>query len=102
MAGEGKDLRERPICLKRKQPPNKVSGGCIIYYKGLEGDADFLLFVELNLKTMSPTYYLLSNEEAQQTYHIDSAGMGNCYPSKVRKHVLANDFTHLMQDRYSQ
>ena len=60
-----------------------------------KGDADFFLFVELDLRTLSPTFYLLTNEQARAT-HRPSKGLGNCYPSHVRKAVAANDFSPLL------
>lgn len=62
---------------------------------GTKGDAEFFLFVELDLKTLSPTFYLLNNEEARSTHHI-SKGLGNCYPAKVRKLVQPNDLSKLL------
>lgn len=62
---------------------------------GTKGDADFFLFVELDLRTLSPTFYLLTNEQARSTHHV-SSGLGNCYPSHVRKVATANDFTPLL------
>lgn len=62
---------------------------------GTKGDADFFLFVELDLKTLSPTFYLLNNEEARSTHHT-SKGLGNCYPAKVRKLVQPNDLSKLL------
>jgi len=59
-----------------------------------KGDADFFLFVELDLRTITPTFYLLSNEQARLTNKI-SSGQGNCYPAQVRLRVKANDFTAL-------
>lgn len=32
-----------------------------------KGDADFFLFVELDLKNISPNFYLLTNEQARAT-----------------------------------
>ena len=60
-----------------------------------KGDADFFLFVELDLRTLSPTFYLLTNEQARATHRL-SKGLGNCYPSHVRKAVAANDFSPLL------
>lgn len=62
---------------------------------GTKGDAEFFLFVELDLKTLSPTFYLLDNGEARSTHHI-SKGLGNCYPAKVRKLVQPNDLSKLL------
>ncbi len=59
-----------------------------------KGDADFFLFVELDLRTLSPTFYLLTNALARDTYK-DSGG-GNCAPSHVRRIATANDFSALV------
>ncbi|QYX56827.1 hypothetical protein K1T73_17645 [Roseovarius sp. SCSIO 43702] len=61
---------------------------------GTKGDADFFLFVELDLRTITPTFYLLSNAQARETNRV-SSGMGNCYPGQVRKLVKPNDFSLL-------
>src|SRR6516165_8170601 len=50
---------------------------------GAKGDADFFLFVELDLRTISPTFYLLNNEQARATNRV-SQNLGNCYPAHVR------------------
>lgn len=60
-----------------------------------KGDAEFFLFVELDLRTLSPTFNLLTNKQARTTHRI-SNGQGNCYPSHVRKTVAANDFSLLI------
>lgn len=57
-----------------------------------KGDADFFLFVELDLRKMEPTFYLLTNEQAQAS-HKDYQGSGNCVPSAVRKLADPNDFS---------
>jgi hypothetical protein len=62
-----------------------------------KGDADFFLFVELDLRTITPTFYLLTNEQARKTHHT-SSGLGNCYPSHVRKMAIPNSFSHLTID----
>lgn len=59
-----------------------------------KGDADFFLFVELDLRTITPTFYLLSNAQARQTNRT-SSGAGNCYPAHVRKLVTPNEFSAL-------
>ena len=56
-----------------------------------KGDADFFLFVELDLRTLSPTFYLLTNEQARAAHRLS-----NCYPSHVRKAAAANDFSSLL------
>src|SRR3546814_6093766 len=55
-----------------------------------KGDADFFIFVEMDLRTLSPTFYLLTNAQARET-HKDYIGGGNCAPPPVRKLVNAND-----------
>lgn len=60
-----------------------------------KGDADFFVFVELDLRSLAPTFYLLSNEQARATNKV-SSGQGNCYPAMVRKLVAANDFSPLL------
>lgn len=59
-----------------------------------KGDADFFIFIELDLKTVSPTFYLLTNAQARETYRNYKGG-GNCYPADVRRLVCANDFSAL-------
>lgn len=59
-----------------------------------KADADFFLFIELNLQTLEPTFYLLNNAQAKAT-HKDYNGSGNCLPSKVRTTIDANDFSAL-------
>lgn len=61
-----------------------------------KGDADFFLFVELNLDAVSPTFYLLTNEQARQTYKSFGKGQGNCYPAQVRLIAERNDFSALI------
>lgn len=58
-----------------------------------KGDADLFLFVELNIASMTPTFYLLTNAQAQAC-HSETSG-GNCIPAKVRATVAANDFRAL-------
>ena len=59
-----------------------------------KGDADLFLFVALNITIMSPTFYLLSNEQARSCHRSDPNRdrSGNCLPSAVRATVVANDF----------
>lgn len=59
-----------------------------------KADADYFLFIELSLRTLEPTFYLLSNAQARAT-HKDYAGSGNCLPKSVRNTVHANDFSAL-------
>ena len=55
-------------------------------------DADFFIFVELDLFSLLPTFYLLTQKQARET-HRDYKGGGNCYPPHVRKIIIPNDFT---------
>lgn len=57
-----------------------------------KGDADFFIFVALDIRDMSPTYYVLTNEQARQT-HKEYAGSGSCLPSHVRRLANPNDFS---------
>lgn len=59
-----------------------------------KADADYFLFIELALKTLEPTFYLLSNVQAKTT-HKNYNDSGNCIPKKVRAAVAANDFSAL-------
>lgn len=59
-----------------------------------KGDADFFIFVELDLSTMGPTFYLLTNAQARTTFR-DHIGGGNCYPPAGRGLVRPNDFSSL-------
>ena len=60
---------------------------------GTKGDADFFLFVELDLRNMSPTFYLLSNEQARTINKVYAGGTANCPPSQVRLIATKNDFS---------
>lgn len=59
-----------------------------------KSDADLFLFVALNITTMAPTFYLLTNEQARICHRSDPnrERSGNCLPSTVRATVAANDF----------
>lgn len=59
-----------------------------------KGDADFFVFIELDLRTIAPTFYLLTNEQARATFR-DYTGGGNCYPPEVRRLIKPNDFSAL-------
>lgn len=59
-----------------------------------KGDADFFTFIELDIRTLSPTFYLLTNAQARET-HKDYLGGGNGIPAHVRRLVQANDFSLL-------
>lgn len=62
---------------------------------GAKGDADFFVFIELDLKSISPTFYLLSGDQVRQITTNFAKGQGNCYPAKVRKLAEKNDFSPL-------
>ncbi len=57
-----------------------------------KGEADFFVFIELDLRTMSPTFYVLTNAQARER-HRDYVGAGNCYLPAVRDIVKPNDFS---------
>ncbi len=57
--------------------------------------ADFFLFVALDIRTMTPSFYLLTREQALSC-HKDYSGSGNCVPSAVKATVAANDFRALL------
>ncbi|WP_064696447.1 hypothetical protein [Rhizobium aegyptiacum] len=59
-----------------------------------KGDADFFIFIELDLRTLTPTFYLLTNAQARTTFR-DYIGGGNCYPPDVRRLITPNDFSAL-------
>ena len=63
-----------------------------------KGDADLFLFVALNITTMSPTFYLLTNAQARSCHRSDPTRLksGNCLPSAVRTIGTANDFRALL------
>ena len=60
-----------------------------------KGTADFFIFIEFDLRTLSPTFYLLTSSQAKETYRDYSSG-GNCYPPHVRKVAIPNDFSALI------
>lgn len=62
-----------------------------------KGDADFFLFVSLNITTMAPIFHLLTNQQARDCHRRDETrpGSGNCRPAQVRAMVEANDFSAL-------
>ncbi|MDW9776422.1 hypothetical protein GOA89_32545 [Sinorhizobium meliloti] len=60
-----------------------------------KGEADFFVFIELDLRTMSPTFYVLTNAQARATFR-DYIGGGNCYPPEVRRLIRPNDFSELL------
>ncbi|HEV2748014.1 MAG TPA: hypothetical protein VGW34_12040 [Allosphingosinicella sp.] len=59
-----------------------------------KGDADFFLFIELDLRTLTPTFYLLTDSQAREA-HKDYKGGGNCTPPHVRRLARPNDFSAL-------
>ncbi|RDE06923.1 hypothetical protein [Sphingomonas aracearum] len=59
-----------------------------------KGDADFFLFIELDLRSLAPTFYLLTNAQARETYK-NHVGGGSCIPPQVRQRVAPNDFSAL-------
>ena len=59
-----------------------------------KGDADFFMFIELDLRTLTPNFFLLTNLQARETYK-EYRGGGNCTPPQVRRLVAPNDFSSL-------
>jgi hypothetical protein len=59
-----------------------------------KGDADFFIFIELDLRTLSPTFFVLTNAQARET-HKNYIGGGNCPPPHVKRLVIPNDFSAL-------
>lgn len=59
-----------------------------------KGDADFFIFVELDLKDISPTFYVLTNAQAREAYK-EYGGLGTCTPTHVRRLAKPNDFSVL-------
>lgn len=59
-----------------------------------KGNADFFIFIELDLRTLTPTFYVLTNAQARVTYRNYNGG-GNCYPPEVRRLITPNDFSAL-------
>ncbi|EHS49183.1 hypothetical protein PDO_3377 [Rhizobium sp. PDO1-076] len=57
-----------------------------------KGEADF--FIELDLRTLAPTFYVLTNTQARSTFR-DYIGGGNYYPPEVRRIITPNDFSAL-------
>lgn len=64
---------------------------------GSKGDADFFVFIELDLRTLSPTFFLLTNAQARETHKAYESG-GNCVPAHVRRIVNPNDFSALLAE----
>ncbi|MGO7028683.1 hypothetical protein ACCS69_33180 [Rhizobium johnstonii] len=67
---------------------------------GRKGEADFLVFIEFDLRTMSPTFYVLTNSQARET-HRHYVGGGNCYPPEVRMIVKPNGFSVFAQTKHA-
>ncbi|MBD9496680.1 hypothetical protein [Ensifer sp. ENS01] len=61
-----------------------------------KGGADFFIFIELDLRTLTPTFYVLTNAQARATFR-DYTGGGNCYPPDVRRLITPNDFSALTE-----
>jgi hypothetical protein len=59
-----------------------------------KAEADFFIFIELDLNTLTPTFFVLTNAQARATYR-DYVGGGNCYPPDVRRQIKPNDFSAL-------
>ena len=66
-----------------------------------KADADFFLFVELNLRSLEPTFYLLNGDQAKAA-HKDYSGTGNCLPREVRSSVAENDFSAITGESQNQ
>ncbi|HEX7929520.1 MAG TPA: hypothetical protein VF470_01240 [Sphingomicrobium sp.] len=64
---------------------------------GSQGDADYFVFIELDLRTLSPTFFLLTNAQARETHKAYESG-GNCVPAHVRRIVTPNDFSALLAE----
>lgn len=91
------DHQHKSIEVKTRQffySPNEITRWPVDL--AIKGDADFFLFVELDLKNISPTFYLLTNEQARKTNKSFGDGQGNCYPAQVRRLVDQNDFSSLL------
>lgn len=63
-----------------------------------KAEADFFIFIELDLGTLTPTFYVLTNAQARATFR-DYSGGGNCYPPDVRRLIKPNDFSALTADQ---
>ena len=89
------DGRPKSIEVKTRQflkRPTEITRWPVEWDK--KGDADFFMFIELDLRTIAPTFYLLTNEEARATFRAYTGG-GNCYPPEVRRLIKPNNFTAL-------
>lgn len=61
-----------------------------------KGDADFFIFVELDLNSILPSFYMLTGEQVRSITKVFANGQGNCYPTTVRKRATRNDFLPLL------
>ena len=61
-----------------------------------KGEADFFFFIELDLRSLAPTFYVLTNSQARTTFR-DNIGGGSCHPPAVRKLIRPNDFSALTE-----
>lgn len=59
-----------------------------------KGDADYFIFIELDLATLRPTFFLLTNTQARETYK-EYSGLGSCSPPHVRRIAAPDDFSAL-------
>ncbi len=57
-----------------------------------KSDADFFVLVEIDLKTLTPTFYVLSNAKAKEAFKNYKGGP-SIKPSLVRKISEPNDFS---------
>lgn len=90
------DGRPRSIEVKTRQFLRSAATEITRWPVDMEtkGDADFFIFIELDLRTMAPTFYVLTNAQAPAIFR-DYIGGGNCYPGEVRKLIKPNDFSTL-------
>lgn len=88
------DGRPRSIEVKTRQFLKSAATERTRWPMNLEtkGDADFFVFIELDLRTMAPTFYVLTNAQDRSTFR-DYIGGGNYYPGEVRKLIQPNDFS---------
>jgi hypothetical protein len=89
------DGQPKSIEVKTRQflrRPTEITRWPVEMHK--KGDADFFIFIELDLRTMAPTFYVLTNAQAR-VVHRNYEGGGNCYPPEVRKQIRPNDFSVL-------
>jgi hypothetical protein len=91
------DGRPRSVEVKTRQFLKSAATEITRWPMNLDtkGDADFFIFIELDLRTMAPTFYVLTNAQARSTFR-DYEGGGNCYPGEVRKLIQPNDFSALL------